>query len=65
MKQQILMQLLLMIIILNLSNKANLLENTVAQPAPNAANRILKNVTIAVALKYLSNHSNYHWLIVK
>ena len=29
--------------------------DTVAQPAPNAANRILKNATIAVPIKYLSN----------
>ena len=34
--------------------KAKLLGNTVAQPTPNAANGILKNVTIAVPLKYLS-----------
>ena len=35
--------------------KAKLLENTVAQPAPNAANGIIKNATLAVPLKYLSN----------
>ena len=35
--------------------KAKLLGNTVAQPAPNAANGILKYVTIAVPLKHLSN----------
>ena len=35
--------------------KAKLLGNTAVQPAPNAANGILKNVTIAVPLKYLSN----------
>ena len=35
--------------------KAKLLSNTAAQPAPNAANRILKNAIIAVPLKYLSN----------
>ena len=35
--------------------KAKLLENTAAQPAPNAANGILKNATIAVPLNYLSN----------
>ena len=29
--------------------------NTAAQPAPNAANRILKNATVAVPLKHLSN----------
>ena len=40
-----------------------LLGNTVAQPAPNPANGILKNATIAVALEYLSNfgdHSKCH-----
>ena len=36
-------------------DKAKLLGNTAAQPAPNAANGILKNATIAVPLKYLSN----------
>ena len=35
--------------------KAKLLGNTFAQPAPNATNGILKNATIAVPLKYLSN----------
>ena len=35
--------------------KAKLLENTVAQPNPNQANGILKNPTIIVPLKYLSN----------
>ena len=35
--------------------KVKLLENTVAQPTPNAANGILRNSTIAVPLKYLSN----------
>ena len=35
--------------------KAKLLENSVARPAPNAANGILRNVAIAVSLKYLSN----------
>ena len=35
--------------------KAKLLGNTAAQPAPNAANGIMKNATIAVLLKYLSN----------
>ena len=35
--------------------KAKLLETIVAQPAPNAANGILKNETIAVPLKYLSD----------
>ena len=35
--------------------KAKLLGNTAAQTAPNAANGILKNATIAVPLKYLSN----------
>ena len=35
--------------------KATLLENTVAEPAPNAANGILRNAAITVLLKYLSN----------
>ena len=35
--------------------KAKLLGNTVAQPAPNQANGILKNATTAIPLKYLSN----------
>ena len=35
--------------------KANLLPDTVAQPAPNQVNGILKNATIAVPLKYLNN----------
>ena len=35
--------------------KAELLGNTGAQPAPNAANGILRNAAIAVPLKYLSN----------
>ena len=35
--------------------KANFLENTVVHPAPNQANEILKNETIALPLKYLSN----------
>ena len=35
--------------------KAKLLGNAAAQPAPNAANGIPKNATIAVPLKYLSN----------
>ena len=38
--------------------KAKLLENTVAQPAPNVANGISRNATIAVPLKYLSNFLN-------
>ena len=37
--------------------KAKLLGNTVAQPNPNEANGILRNATIAVPLKYLSNFS--------
>ena len=37
------------------SFKAKLLGNTVAQPVPNNANGILKDGTIAVPLKYLSN----------
>ena len=36
-------------------NKTKLLGSTVAQPTPNQANEILRNVTIAVPLKYLSN----------
>ena len=35
--------------------KAKLLENKIAQPAPNAANGVLKNAIISVPLKYLSN----------
>ena len=35
--------------------KAKLFGNTVAQPAPNQANGILKNATFAVPLKYISN----------
>ena len=35
--------------------KAKLLSNVEAQPNPNHANGILKNATIAVPLKYLSN----------
>ena len=35
--------------------KANILETTVAQSNPNAANEILKHATIAVPLKYSSN----------
>ena len=35
--------------------KTKLLENTVAQFAPNAADGILRNATFAVPLKYLSN----------
>ena len=35
--------------------QAKLLGNTAVQPAPNAANGILKNAKIAVLLKYLSN----------
>ena len=36
-------------------HKASLLGNTVAQPAPNAVNGILRNATIVVPLKYLNN----------
>ena len=52
---------IILIIILQTNNfksfkyKAKLLGNTVAQPAPNAANRMLRNATIVVPLKYLSN----------
>ena len=35
--------------------KAKISGNTAAQPALNAANEIMKNATIAVLLKYLSN----------
>ena len=35
--------------------KAKLLGNTAVQSTPNAANGILKNVTITMPLKYLSN----------
>ena len=53
-EQLILMMILLIMIILNLSSiRLNLLGNTAAQPAPNAANGILKNATTAVPLKYL------------
>ena len=40
--------------------KANLLKDTVAQPAVNAANGILKNAAIAMLLKYLSNF--WRWI---
>ena len=39
--------------------KAKLLGNTAAQPVPTATNGILKNATIAVPLKYLSNFWRY------
>ena len=45
-------QLILMLILQTL---ITLLGNTAAQPAPNAANGILKNATVALLLKYLSN----------
>ena len=38
-----------------LMNFKSFMYNTVAQPAPNAVNRILKNATIAVPIKYLRN----------
>ena len=41
--------------------KGKLLGNTVAQDAPNQANGILKNATIAVPLRYLSNF----WILLK
>ena len=47
------MQILLITIIF--MYKAKLLKNIVAQDAQNQANRILKNATLAVPLKYLSN----------
>ena len=51
------MLILQALIILNLSsiNLSRLLQNTAAQPAPSAANEILKNATIVVPLKYLNN----------
>ena len=42
-------------LMLTLKDYQTLLGNTVAQPAPNEANGILKNATIVVPLKYLSN----------
>ena len=39
--------------------KAKLLGNTVAQSALNQGNEILKNVTIALPLKYLSNFGDH------
>ena len=39
----------------SLKCKAKLLASTVAQPAVNATNGILKNATVVVLLKYLSN----------
>ena len=39
--------------------KDKLLENTVAQPAPNQHNEVLKNTTISVLLKYLSNFGDH------
>ena len=39
--------------------KAELLGNTVAQTAPNQTNAILKNITIAVPLNYLSNFGDH------
>ena len=52
MRQLILMQILRAIILNVSSIRSKLLGNTVAQPAPNAANGIIKNVTIAMSLKY-------------
>ena len=50
------MQIVQTLTILNLSRiSLKLLGNTVAQSAANAANGILRNTTIAVPLKYLSN----------
>ena len=48
--------------------KDKLLGNTVAQPAPNQHNKVLKNATISVLLKYLCNfgdHLKCHWLTGK
>ena len=39
--------------------KDKLLGNTVAQPAPNQHNEVLKNTTISVPLKYLSNFGDH------
>ena len=47
MKQLILMQILLILVMLNLSS----ISNTVAQDAPNEGNRILKNAAISLPLK--------------
>ena len=55
MKQLILMEILLTIIILDFLSLAELLGNTKAQPNSNQANGILKNAAIAVPLKYLPN----------
>ena len=55
MKQIILIMILQILIILNLSSIGLILENTVAQPKSNAGSRILRNGTIALPLKYLSN----------
>ena len=52
MRQLILMQILRAIILNVSSIRSKLLRNTVAQPASNAANGIIKNVTIAMSLKY-------------
>ena len=52
MRQLILMQILRAIILNVSSIRSKLLGNTVAQPAPNAANGIIKNVAIAMSLKY-------------
>ena len=45
----------MLVILISFMHKARLLWNTVSQPASNQANEVLKNATIAVALKYLSN----------
>ena len=45
--------------------KAKLLRNAVAQPAPNQANKTLRNATIAVPLNNLGNIWKCHWLIAK
>ena len=50
------MLILQTLIVLNISiNRLNYFGNIAAQPDPNAADRFLKNTTIAVPLKYLSN----------
>ena len=39
--------------------KDKLLGNTVAQPTPNQHNKVLKNATISVLLKYLCNFGDH------
>ena len=67
MKQLILIVILQApIIFKSFKYKAKLLRKSIAQPVPNAANGNLKNATISVSLKILSNFWNHcHWLIAK